>query len=455
MKAKRIVVRNPLVWSLLAASVATLHNLQVSLSGVFVGTRRFLLNDYDVARQVLDLPRVDRHQQEDVIDAVKPTKENKKPSSRREERQPNDGDQREQHEGSNNSQEVHDPPQVKALTPKEWKQLNKRLTEQRLIDFFHEPRQSDFVFSNQTTRIYFIHPGKTAGSFLHEKLGVEIAHKRDSLACHMDNAKSFDDCLGALGRGPSQLWRLTVGHRHLAGSRYTKPQHRYLRNEGTNLLLWTVRDPIARVVSAFNFHHYTTVVAGKTRGKKFFDCFDSIEHLAQASATTASWGNLTAGCRKQGYGFLKGTDREPGRHMFANYKYYVAEAWRPGKAIAVVRKEHLEHDTRELERRLGGDPATLGSFEGQIKSENYTRNTGLTSEGKRLICCAIVEDMSYFEQLVMLAVNLEDDERVAYLRKSRQECGIAVGENDNDLDITSFSWDKWHKASCPQITPKG
>ena len=295
--------------------------------------------------------------------------------------------------------------------------------------------------------------GKAGGSFLYKKLGISSAKKRSYINCQLkDNGKTFDECLGGpRGQGPTQLWRTTVGHRHLAGSRYSVSQQRFLKKNGTNLLLFTVRDPVARVVSAYNFHHRTMLVTGDNRGKKFYDCFNSIETLAQATASIKLWENLSPKCQRQGYGFLKGINLYPGKHMVADYKYYVIQVWKANKAVAVVRTEHMAQDMANLEAKLGGDPANLGEFQKEARYQSISRNTGLSPDGKHLVCCMIVDEMPFFEHIVMLSVNLEHDEKLAYVRQSRKNCGVNTIDDKNE-DLEAFSWDDWYRQSCPNIT---
>lgn len=279
--------------------------------------------------------------------------------------------------------------------------------------------------------------------------------------CHLKGGTPFDDCLSEyLGKSPTRLFRATVGHRHLAASRYTEHKNRWLRNNGTNTLLFTVRDPVARVVSAYNFHYQSFAVvpggvAGQGRANAFFGCFKSIEELAQAGASKTNMNALSPKCRKLGKGFLKGTDSHPGKHTFAGFAYYVGGVWVPGRPVASVRTEFLEQDMRDLEQRLGGNPDDLGKFRREKTSKNFARTTGLTPEGKHSVCCWIVEEMPVFEKIIMLSQNLDSDEKTAYIRKSRRECGVggsAAGSSDDSV-LMAFSWKNWHRENCPQFIP--
>jgi len=345
----------------------------------------------------------------------------------------------------------------KELTAEEKKAKASQLWELTMAEFFQSSPPVDFAFSIDT-RIYFIHVGKAGGSSLYEKLGLQnfqLQKRNIVLNCHMEGRKTFDECLTqTMGESPTRLFRATVGHRHLAATRYTKQATRWLKNNGTNTLLFTVRNPTARAVSAFNFHYQVLETTGKLSKTPFYNCFGSIEELAQAGGDYNVWLSLSPKCQNLARGFLKGENSFPGRHMFASFSYYVGLAWVPNRAVAAVRTEYLAQDMRNLEQKLGGDPDKLGEFQKEAKSKTFTINSGLSPEGKRSVCCWIVEEIPVFEKIVMLSENFDHKEKVSYIRNSRQDCGIDVSTHGNDdSGILTFSWKKWHQETCPPHVP--
>ena len=304
-----------------------------------------------------------------------------------------------------------------------------------------------------------IHVGKAGGSSLYDKLGLKVnqLRKRNAvLMCHMEGRRMFDNCLNSImGQSPTRLFRATMGHRHLAATRYPKNTTRWLKNNGTNTLLFTVRKPTARVVSAFNFHYQALQAHGKLSKTPFYQCFGSIEELAQATKNYGDWSALSPTCRHLGRGFIKGENPFPGKHMFASFSYYVGLVWKPNRAVAAVRTEYLAQDVRNLEKALGGNPDNLGEFQKEAKSKTFAISSGLSPEGKRLVCCWIVEEIPVFEKIVMLSQNFDQEEKLAYIQNSRQECGINVSATgDDNLGILDFSWKKWHQRNCPQYIPR-
>ena len=302
-----------------------------------------------------------------------------------------------------------------------------------------------------------IHVGKAGGSSLYEKLGLkdnDLTKRIRVLKCHVQGHRTYDECFKLIiGGSPTRLFRATMGHRHLSATRYPIHTTRWLKNNVT-MLLFTVRYPTARVVSAFNFHYQALEVTGKLHQTSFYKCFGSVEELAQAGGDYNVWISLKPTCQGQARGFLKGTTSFPGKHMHASFSYYAGQVWRPNRAVAAVRTEYLAQDVRNLEQRLGGNPDDLGEFQKEAKSKNFTLNGGLSPMGKRSVCCWIVEEISVFEKIIMLSENFDHNEKVSYIRNSRQDCGIDLSTNDHDdSNILAFSWKKWHQDTCPSYVP--
>ena len=70
-------------------------------------------------------------------------------------------------------------------------------------------------------------------------------------------------------------------------------------------------------------------------------------------------------------------------------------------------------------------------------SETYTVTSGLSKEGKEIICCHLSEDNQIFEDQVRKSVNLNKSEKEGYLNVLYADCGIK--RNDDELS-RSFVW---------------
>ena len=107
-------------------------------------------------------------------------------------------------------------------------------------------------------KIYLVHVGKAGGKSLYSKLSTEKIRK--AVSCRMASrsnglAPRNGICLGPDRRSMPVLAQQTLGLFHMKAGLYKPKELAWLQRE-TNMLLFTVRDPIDRLVSAFNYHHH-------------------------------------------------------------------------------------------------------------------------------------------------------------------------------------------------------
>jgi hypothetical protein len=131
-------------------------------------------------------------------------------------------------------------------------------------------------------RIYFIHVGKAGGATLYETLNVYP--KKGAVKCRVENFLAGQDDNTCYQPRPdeSQLSRHIISHYHLVNSNIPIEHQRWLW-DNTNTFLFTVRDPIDRFVSAFNFHKRSTFresINQKTMiSLPFFVSFSRVQYL--------------------------------------------------------------------------------------------------------------------------------------------------------------------------------
>ena len=318
-----------------------------------------------------------------------------------------------------------------------------------IVKVFLESQMVNYTFDNNTW-IHFIHVGKAGGSALYNKFQLERRNSQ-RVSCLMNLEEDEDRGKCHVNLPQTEIQRRTLERYHVGAPGQQKEEKAWLK-ENTNLALFTVRFPTARAVSAFNFHFQSMLTKKANKGVKseFYSCFDTVEELALAFSAVDHWKNLTDTCRRTGLGFLRGEIYNPGKHMFFNYRRYVGFVWKPNKAIAVLRLEHQEKDTLALEARLGGSPEKVGGFEKSSVSGTFARQSGLSPMGKVSVCCMIYDEISIFSKLVLLSVNLEHDDKIQYLRRNMDECGI-----DPHVDVEHFSWRRWYEEKCPRIPYPG
>eukprot|EP00581_Thalassiosira_minuscula_P003550 CAMPEP_0183747336 /NCGR_PEP_ID=MMETSP0737-20130205/67214_1 /TAXON_ID=385413 /ORGANISM="Thalassiosira miniscula, Strain CCMP1093" /LENGTH=449 /DNA_ID=CAMNT_0025983045 /DNA_START=498 /DNA_END=1846 /DNA_ORIENTATION=- len=302
------------------------------------------------------------------------------------------------------------------------------------------------------TRIYLIHVGKTGGLTLLNVLGRGATGHE--LQCRMERTSRGtldDECLSEKRKKGTELQRHIIGRYHVGSPRFSEEQKKWLLNN-TNMFLFTIRDPLDRVRSAFNFHKYSLQKKGgysknQKDGLFYARCFpDSVNHMLQVLRTNTT----SVDCARLGHDALRGHMRGRGgggNHFFYNYqKYrkYTLGSHPLDHAIAVIRTEHLWEDTIALDKELGGS-GDFGKQEGRQEthgSETFASNsTELTSANAAYLCCVIYREIEVYQELILKAVNLNVDEKHDDIMKLMAHCQINVpAENTVDFVSDPYSW---------------
>ena len=308
---------------------------------------------------------------------------------------------------------------------------------------------------------YFVHVGKAGGKSLYNKLSVEEIPRRARcrrFSKRINNPKCYGN--NRKRNKMSAVARQILGHIHVHSPRYTRRDKEWLRNN-TNLLLVTVRDPIDRIKSAFNYHHNNFFQRKKNIRSEgtsrlgltiFVDCFKKVEDLARAVTTTSGTSNH---CREIALALLEGRARyDPLPHFSCNYGYYLnrVQSDQP-KAVAVLRTENQWEDLGRLESLLGGNPSRYLEPEKQVKythgSESFQLQSGISPEGAKALCCVLHGDIQVYHGLITSAVNLKGSEKDETLRSLLVHCG--VNETLSNAQVWEWRWKSWHDESCHEL----
>lgn len=344
------------------------------------------------------------------------------------------------------------------------------------------------TMKNYDRQILYVHVGKTGGSSMNAILRAN---------CEWMQTKWVRvQCFRELQNPESVLSHLVGLTIHTSRG---KGRTRLFAQNNATSFLFSVRNPIARAVSAFNMEHLENLRVRPKPNTKLYDyksgfyeeCFPTIEELATVlyNKTTynstkikkiiRSSGNATEERTLDCYNLAKKTLRGKGfpahnSHLFANYKAYadVTVSSFPDKEVLVVRTEHLWDDIERLNMALAdslveygivynqtilhnweetGSKSTFKNISGHAfshGSENYTVKSGLSKLGKETLCCHMSEDNKIFEDIVRGAVNFDEKEKEKYLNLFYDDCGICKADRDEySREIgTGFGWDQWASA---------
>jgi hypothetical protein len=355
------------------------------------------------------------------------------------------------------------------------------------------------IHHERDRRILYLHVGKTGGTSLDMILRSNCRwYKKSQNSCFEAQADAEE----------SVLSRLTERTVHV---KWDAIDRQYSKDNATSFL-FTVRNPMSRVVSAFNMEHLKNYKGPGAKNpylihlKEIFqDCFPVIEDLAKVFAAKVQF-NVTKSIQVQDFHnanvtnfvdcFDLGTKTLNGQghlmqssHLFYNYAFYASESIRanPEKEVLVIRTENLWRDVTELNMDLANTLVEYGAIYNDTVlhnrkqtaseftfsnltnhtvshgSEAYAVSAGLTKKGREVLCCHLSVENQVFEDVVRAAVNINDAEKEEYLGKFYSECGVSNSEqkqyrknatigNEKGGANTVFSWEDWSNARGCNVT---
>ena len=325
-------------------------------------------------------------------------------------------------------------------------------------------------------RMYLIHVGKAGGTTLVR--AFRLSDTIRSVRC-MTNVSSVEIDIG--GRGgeggdvedvdvvddtkrdacyghsskSSQLERRTLGYYHMWGHGLDDGDRTWLM-ENTNVFLYTVRDPIDRLISAYNFHKqlYHEGDAANLYPRFYEHCFPNVSFNDAIYAIR--YGHLSVECKRLGVEVLMGRlFHGGGRHFRFNYEYYARKTIdvSPRHALAVIRTSELWDDASNLDRMLGGT-GNFGDRHGtrhRHGSDAYAMpyDAHIDDENAIYLCCLVYAEMDAYQRLILGAANLDDTQKRETLDRSLHRCRIGTQHANVDPVHRPFSWRKFrHGRTC-------
>jgi hypothetical protein len=229
-------------------------------------------------------------------------------------------------------------------------------------------------------------------------------------------------------------------------------------------MLWTLRNPVTRVVSWFRYlnpanclpyeDYYSTAcntnrsIVNNHKNKKgsqwsfkFFKCFPTINHFADALLSSSSFeqeisddGNSNNNCSLLAWKTIRGESSPSSSHMYFNHRYYWQEtvAKYPNMEIWVARTEYLWDDLDRIETLLLGKTTTTSTAPRHSKKRNVTHGSeghvqkeSLSAKSQMRLCCALKEEITVYGNLLERATNLEDSARNQSLWMVAHQCGAS------------------------------
>lgn len=234
--------------------------------------------------------------------------------------------------------------------------------------------------------MYFIHVGKAGGMTLRVHLPVPLAKNKKELICWQRNESNASNCLTARKNNDSALSNHIRGHMHIGSSFFSPDEQEFLMDH-TDTFLFSIRNPIDRVISAFYYHQNQQK---KKIKYPLFECFHSIVELmdglatigGSSTTTTTSKDNTNqSDCSQLARRVLQGNTTAGGAHFAYNYEYYQEEtiSKKPNHLVAVIRAERLWQDAKDLDQMVGGSGILQG--DGQRYTHYYSTTSEVQEEG--------------------------------------------------------------------------
>lgn len=305
-------------------------------------------------------------------------------------------------------------------------------------------------------QLYFIHVGKAGGTTIHKSMELELTIPEVICLANESVSNAGSNQPSKCRRrkhaiGTSALEKSIVGFFHMMGVLLSPMQRAWLM-DNTNVFLFTVREPIDRLISTYNYHRGTGDSNKIPTKLQFYDLFyNKCFPGGLDDMITMLRSNTKPNCTPLGMNTLTGRALHGGWHFRFNYLHYKNYTMdqSPDHAVAVIRTEHLWDDVVHLDKLLGGtgDFGNLTGTKSTHGSEKYQYNNELSESNTVFLCCLLHKDLESYQAIILRALNLEYDEKQEALGHLLNRCQVKATEDDTtDLVQDPFSWEEFRQS---------
>jgi hypothetical protein len=336
-------------------------------------------------------------------------------------------------------------------------------------------------------KLYLIHVGKTGGSSIVKALSLSNYSK--SVKCMIRRTKTKttrkNKCYKYPSNTTSKLTQSILGVYHTWSPLLNKADKSWLL-QNTNIFLFTIRNPISRLQSAYNYHRDGThTVIKQNNGKRntykdvkqyfYTHCYsDGFNNMITKLRTTGIHKTTNTvnddnmdddDCYTIGKNVLLGKSNQGDVHFQYNYEYYynytINQYTEHTHALAVVRTEYPWEDVIQLNQQLGDDDAessissknywnTKKGYKVTHGSENYINDTEdiISIPNAIYLCCLLYNEIEIYQLLLLKARNLSDEQKRISLNELLTTCHVT--NKDDDVLSNPFSWIEYNKGKICQ-----
>ena len=265
----------------------------------------------------------------------------------------------------------------------------------------------------------------------------------------MNKTRDSSECYRpVINESQSQFSRHVLSHFHVGSPAFTAEEKAWLLNN-TNVFLYTIRDPIDRIVSAFYYHKSefekkVDVLNGTIASEFHGNCFPGdIGNMMSVMRYSGNKTSITK-CKRLAEQVMEGQNFGRVTHFRYNYQYYqnYTLGKQPHHAIAVIRMENMWDDIIKLDRMLGGTGNVKGMGAHHTHgSERYSSssNKTLSVANTLYLCCFLYKEMEVYQTFVLRAFNLNAKQKEETLSKLLDHCHVGEIEKLIPREIP-FPW---------------
>lgn len=281
-------------------------------------------------------------------------------------------------------------------------------------------------------RIIYLHVGKTGGSTTKGALRIHCTANKwrnpQRKQCRKDMQRMFRKT-----GGEGALSKHVIGYSHVN----LFPKETVWQR--SNSFLFSVRNPINRFISWYD-QIYDKMCRRKTKngkcdykfseengevGRGVFQCFsEGIESLAQSLTPKPLYPEQRLCWRRAWQIFQTGPTKYPSWMWHVNpynYQHYAEQSIRrfPEKDVFAIRTESLWSDIVEIDHLLGGN----GTGFRREQVNKGKRKLSLSKQSKTNLCCALVEELEIYEEVLRRAINIDEADYFLSMAKVLSDCG--------------------------------
>jgi hypothetical protein len=257
-------------------------------------------------------------------------------------------------------------------------------------------------------QICFVHVGKAGGSTIGCSLGFSL------------------HCTSSGQVIPNSILPVVTTHSFHRGV--------YDCEDDAGYFLFVIRDPLARLLSAFNYDrpqpNEKSSKSHRFHTKEFYlDCpFWTLEEVAQNGLLDIA-GTTSSTCRKWARYAIRGTAQFI-PHWFFNYQYYYEFIPADAK-ILVIRNEHIVDDWNGIEYMLDRNGDVLNPSllpENNVHDKNAT-DLYLSYDSKIELCRALCNEIQIYKKILRRAMNFIEEDVQISLEELRLSCPIEASSD--------------------------